>query len=72
MKLGLCEKCGTPTDARYEIKNNCVYLVKFCKDCGRTSSLVTKDARKWRWKRRSSGIPGTFRPFRLFIELQVV
>ncbi|MGP8282965.1 MAG: radical SAM protein [Desulfomonilaceae bacterium] len=51
MKLGLCEKCGTPTDARYEIKNNCVYLVKFCKDCGRTSSLVTKDARKWRWKR---------------------
>ncbi len=51
MKLGLCENCGTPTDARYEIKNNCVYLVKFCKDCGRTSSLVTKDARKWRWKR---------------------
>ena len=51
MKLGLCEKCGKPTDARYEIKTNCVYLVKFCKDCGRTSSLVTKDARKWRWKR---------------------
>ncbi len=51
MKLGLCEKCGSPTDARYEIRNNCVYLVKFCKDCGRTSSLVTKDARKWRWKR---------------------
>lgn len=51
MKLGLCEKCGSPTDARYEIKNNCVYLVKFCRDCGRTSSLVTKDARKWRWKR---------------------
>ena len=51
MKIGLCEKCGKPTDARYEIKNNCVYLVKFCKECGRTSSLVTKDARKWRWKR---------------------
>ncbi len=51
MMLGLCEKCGLPTDARYEIRNNCVYLVKFCKDCGRTSSLVTKDARKWRWKR---------------------
>jgi uncharacterized radical SAM superfamily Fe-S cluster-containing enzyme len=51
MKIGLCEKCGSPTDARYEIRNNCVYLVKFCKDCGRTSSLVTKDARKWRWKR---------------------
>ncbi|MFH1118093.1 MAG: radical SAM protein [Pseudomonadota bacterium] len=51
MKLGLCEKCGQPTDACYEIRNNRVYLVKFCRDCGRTSSLVTKDARKWQWKR---------------------
>jgi MoaA/NifB/PqqE/SkfB family radical SAM enzyme len=51
MKLGLCEKCGRPTDACYEIRNNRVYLVKFCRDCGRTSSLVTKDARKWQWKR---------------------
>ncbi len=51
MKLGLCEKCGNPTDACYEIRDNCVYLVKFCRDCGRTASLVTKDARKWRWKR---------------------
>jgi len=55
MKLGLCEKCGVPTDACYEIRNNQVYLVKFCRDCGRTSSLVTKDARKWRWKREISG-----------------
>jgi MoaA/NifB/PqqE/SkfB family radical SAM enzyme len=55
MKLGLCEKCGKPTDACYEIRNNKVYLVKFCRDCGRTSSLVTKDARKWRWKREISG-----------------
>ncbi|MCX5861260.1 MAG: radical SAM protein [Deltaproteobacteria bacterium] len=54
MKLGLCEKCGLPTDACYEIRNNYVYLVKFCRDCGRTSSLVTKDARKWRWKREIS------------------
>ncbi len=52
MKLGLCEKCDKPTDARYEIRNNNVYLVKFCSDCGRTSSLVTRDARKWRWKRQ--------------------
>jgi len=51
MKLGLCERCGQPTDACYEIRNNHVYLVKFCKDCGRSASLVTKDARKWRWKR---------------------
>jgi len=51
MKLGLCEKCGKATDARYEIRDNRVYLVKFCRDCGRTASLVTKDARKWRWKR---------------------
>ncbi|MEW6347980.1 MAG: radical SAM protein [Thermodesulfobacteriota bacterium] len=51
MKLGLCENCGRPTDARYEIRNNSVYLVKFCPDCGRTASLVSKDARKWRWKR---------------------
>ncbi len=51
MKLGLCEKCGQPTDACYEIRDNKVYLVKFCKDCGRTASLVTKDARKWTWKR---------------------
>ncbi|MGB6068412.1 MAG: radical SAM protein [Desulfomonilaceae bacterium] len=55
MKLGLCEKCGSPTDACYEIRNNRVYLVKFCRDCGRTASLVTKDARKWRWKREISG-----------------
>ena len=54
MKLGLCEKCSHPTDARYEIRNNHVYLVKSCPDCGRTSSLVTKDARKWRWKRTVS------------------
>lgn len=51
MKLGFCEKCSRPTDACYEIRHNKVYLVKFCKECGRTSSLVTKDARKWRWKR---------------------
>lgn len=55
MKLGLCEKCGLPTDACYEIRNNDVYLVKFCKDCGRTSSLVTRDSRKWRWKREIAG-----------------
>lgn len=55
MKLGLCEKCGQPTDAAYEIRNNKVYLVKFCRDCGRTASLVTRDARKWRWKREIAG-----------------
>jgi uncharacterized radical SAM superfamily Fe-S cluster-containing enzyme len=55
MKLGLCEKCGRPADACYEIRENCVYLVKSCPDCGRTSSLVTKDARKWRWKRSIAG-----------------
>ncbi len=55
MKLGLCEKCGKPADACYEIRNNRVFLVKFCRECGRTSSLVTKDARKWRWKREISG-----------------
>ena len=55
MKLGLCEKCGHPSDACYEIRNNKVYLVKFCRDCGRTASLVTKDARKWRWKRDIAG-----------------
>lgn len=54
MKFGLCEKCGKPTDACYEIRNNHVYLVKFCSECGRTASLVTKDARKWRWKRSIS------------------
>jgi MoaA/NifB/PqqE/SkfB family radical SAM enzyme len=51
MKLGICEKCGRPTDACYEIRHNSVYLVKFCDSCGRTASLVTRDARKWRWKR---------------------
>jgi 7,8-dihydro-6-hydroxymethylpterin dimethyltransferase len=53
-KLGLCERCNQPTDAYYEIRNNSVYLVKFCPECGRTSSLVTRDARKWRWKREIS------------------
>ncbi len=51
MKLGICERCGKPADAYYEIRSNKVYLVKFCPECGRTASLVTKDARKWRWKR---------------------
>ncbi len=51
MKLGLCEKCAAPSDATYEIRSNRVYLVKFCKNCGRSASLVSKDARKWRWKR---------------------
>ncbi len=55
MKLGFCEKCGRPTDAAYEIRNNNVYFAKFCRDCGRTASLVSKDARKWRWKRDISG-----------------
>lgn len=55
MKVGLCEKCGQPVDACYEIRHNNVYLVKFCRDCGRTSSLVTRDARKWRWKRDIAG-----------------
>jgi 7,8-dihydro-6-hydroxymethylpterin dimethyltransferase len=55
MKLGLCEKCGAPADACYEIRDNRVFLVKFCRDCGRTASLVTKDARKWRWKREIIG-----------------
>lgn len=55
MKLGLCEKCDQPCQATYEIRNNNVYLVKFCRKCGRTSSLVSGDARKWRWKRQISG-----------------
>lgn len=55
MKLGLCEKCGRPVHAAYEIRNNKAYLAKFCRQCGRTSSLVTRDARKWRWKRDISG-----------------
>jgi len=55
MKLGLCEKCGRPADAAYEIRDNNVYLAKFCRECGRSASLVTKDARKWRWKREISG-----------------
>ncbi len=55
MKLGVCEKCGKPTDAAYEIRNNRVYLAKFCRECGRTASLVSKDARKWRWKRQITG-----------------
>ena len=54
MKLGLCENCGKPADAAYEIRNNNVYLTKFCRKCGRTASLVTRDARKWRWKREVS------------------
>jgi uncharacterized radical SAM superfamily Fe-S cluster-containing enzyme len=55
MKLGLCEKCGHPCQAAYEIRNNQVYLVKFCRKCGRTASLVSRDARKWRWKRQITG-----------------
>ncbi len=55
MRIGLCEKCGEPADARYEVRNNSVYLVKSCKECGRTSSLVTTDARKWSWKRAIMG-----------------
>jgi len=51
MKTGLCEKCGRPADAAYEIRDNKAYLVKFCRECGRSASLVSKDARKWRWKR---------------------
>jgi tetraether lipid synthase len=51
MKLGLCGKCRRPTESSYEIRNNRVYLVKFCPECGRTSTLVTKDAKKWLWKR---------------------
>lgn len=51
MKLGLCEKCGKPVNAAYEIRNNNVYLAKFCQECGRSATLVTRDARKWRWKR---------------------
>ncbi len=55
MKIGLCEKCGKPANARYEIRHNKVYLVKSCRDCGRTSSLVAKDSRKWLWKREITG-----------------
>lgn len=51
MKRGLCETCGKPTDAAYEISNNNVYLTKFCRDCGRSSALVSRDAEKWLWKR---------------------
>lgn len=54
-KLGLCEKCKAPTEAAYEIRNNKVYLAKFCKTCGRTSSMVSKDAIKWLWKRSITG-----------------
>jgi uncharacterized radical SAM superfamily Fe-S cluster-containing enzyme len=55
MKLGLCAKCGRPTDSCYEIRKNKVYLVKFCPECGRSSTMITKDARKWRWKREIAG-----------------
>ncbi|MFH0823348.1 MAG: radical SAM protein [Pseudomonadota bacterium] len=51
MKKGLCDKCGRPAEAAYEIRDNSVYLVKFCRTCGRTSTMVTRDAKKWQWKR---------------------
>lgn len=55
MKLGLCDKCGRPVKAAYETRNNSVYLKKDCSECGPTETLVSRDARKWHWKRTVLG-----------------
>ncbi|MCA1961825.1 MAG: radical SAM protein [Desulfomonile sp.] len=55
MKLGLCDKCGKPVEAVYETCENAVYLAKQCPECGPTQTLVSKDARKWHWKRSICG-----------------
>lgn len=55
MKLGLCDRCGQPVEASYEIRDTSVYLAKHCPTCGPTESLVSRDARKWRWKRDVCG-----------------
>lgn len=55
MRIGLCERCGEPVSSGYQTRGDKVYLIKSCPECGESSALVSKDARKWQWKRDISG-----------------
>ncbi len=54
IRTALCEECGQPVPADYEVREGKVYLKKHCPDCGVTSALVSNDAAKWSWKREIS------------------
>lgn len=49
--IGLCRKCQKRVPAGFEIRDNKVYLVKQCPECGATDSLVSNDAAAWQAKR---------------------
>jgi len=48
---GICSKCGKVVPAHHEERDNKVYLVKECTDCGRMDALVSSDARRYNEKR---------------------
>ncbi len=52
MNRGFCENCGNLVTAEREERENQVFLVKLCPDCGRTETLISNDAERYNTKRR--------------------
>lgn len=54
----ICAKCGKPVPAGHDERAGEVYLVKDCPECGRTETLVSSSAARYREKRALVGYRG--------------
>ena len=48
---GLCSKCGKVVPAHHETRENSVFLVKECPDCGNSDTIVSTNAARYQEKR---------------------
>lgn len=48
---GFCNTCGKLVPANREQRDNLIYLVKDCPDCGKTETLISTDAERYSRKR---------------------
>ena len=48
---GVCEKCRKSVPVTHDKRDDGVYMVKECPDCGTTEALVSSDAAVWQTKR---------------------
>jgi 7,8-dihydro-6-hydroxymethylpterin dimethyltransferase len=55
---GVCGTCGKVAPAHHEFRGETVLLVKDCPDCGRTETVVSTDAQRYRRKRELTGYVG--------------
>src|SRR5262245_1000268 len=52
--LGVCGKCNKIVPLDHRIRDQRVYLLKKCPDCGETETLISSSAEDWQNKREQS------------------